>query len=137
MLDPRGLRFLARSFAAGAVYDVAVALIILAAPAALFSWLAIPPPPEPMHFRFAALLLLTLPMFYVLPASDPARYAPVASAGVGARLLGTVFLTAHVVAGAPAAYAAFAAADLAFAALHLIGLHWAGFDVRGRPRGQM
>lgn len=132
--NARALRFLSMSFIVAAAYDVTVALLILFSPCAVFALLSIPPPPEPMHFRFAALLLLVLPLFYLLPAIDPQRHAPVAAAAVGARLLGVVFLIAHLLAGAPAAYAGFAAVDLAFAAAHACGLRWAGFDILGRGR---
>jgi len=136
LLDPRGLRFLAATFAAGAAYDLLVAALILTTPAALLAALSIPPPPDPMHFRFAALLLLALPLFYLLVVRDPERYAGVAVAGIGARLLGAGFLAAHVASGAPAAYAGFAAVDLAFAILHAWGLRWSGVtgaDRAARP----
>jgi len=129
-----GLGFLAASFAAGAVYDAALGLVILASPPAVLAFFSIPPPPDPMHFRFAALLLLVLPLFYILPAVDPARFAPVAAAGTGARTLGAAFLFAHAAAGAPAAYVGFAAVDAAFALAHAWGLRRAGLDLLGRTR---
>jgi hypothetical protein len=95
----------------------------------------IAPPPDPMHFRFAGLLLLVLPLFYLLPAREPLRYPGVASAAIGARLAGAVFLGLHVAAGAPLVYSAFAAMDLLFAALHAAGLLSCGFDLLGRTRG--
>ena len=52
-LDPRGLPFLARTFAAGAAYDLAMGILILHAPPSLLAALAIPAPPDLMHFRFA------------------------------------------------------------------------------------
>jgi len=116
------------SILAGIVYDWTVAALILASPAALLSLLRIPPPPEPYHFQFGALPLVILPFFYRLAWRDPVRYSGVVGAMVIARLVGFAYLAMYGAArGEAAAFVAFGAVDLAFAAMHLALARRAGF----------
>lgn len=107
------------SILAGIVYDWIVAILIFAAHPAILEAFRIPPPPDAFHFKFAALLLAILPVFYLLPLRDPHRYSGVVGAMIVARLAGFAYLTLYGGAlGAGASYAAFGCVDLAFAALH-------------------
>lgn len=117
------------SILAGIAYDWLAAALIAASPPPAFRVLGISLPCEPFHFRFAALLLVILPFFYLLAWRDPVRYSGVVGAMVVARLAGFLFLAGHVLlAGAAAAYAGFALADLAFAAVHVALARRAGLS---------
>jgi len=107
------------SILAGILYDWIVAILSFAAHPALLAAMRLPPPPEPFHFKFSALLLVILPVFYLLPWRDVQRYSGVVGAMIVARLAGFAYLSLYGAAlHVPASYAAFGVADLVFAALH-------------------
>lgn len=117
--NARGLAPLRLSILAGIVYDWVLAALILASPPALLALFGLPEPPDPFHFRFAAIPLLALPFFYRLAWRDPVRHAGIVGAMVIARLVGFAYLVLYGNAcGAPGAFALFGAIDLAFAAAH-------------------
>ncbi|MFN0152661.1 MAG: hypothetical protein ACKVU1_18315 [bacterium] len=109
------------SILAGIVYDwIAAALIFAARPEHLAA-MRLPAPADPFHFKFAALLLAILPVFYLLPWRDPQRYSGVVGAMIVARLAGCAYLALYGAAlHVPATYSVFALIDLVFAAAHAL-----------------
>lgn len=126
---PRGASGpLRASILAGSLYDWGLALLILASPPALLALLRIPPPLDPFYFRFPALLLIVLPLYYLLAWRDPDRYGGVIGAMIVTRLAGFVYVTIYGAArGAPTAYALFGIVDLAFSVTHLFLARRAGY----------
>jgi hypothetical protein len=121
-------RPLRTSILIGSIYDWVLAILILASPAALLALLRIPPPVDPFHYRFSALLLLVVPFFYLLAWKDPDRYSGVIGAMVITRVAGFLYVTIYGAArGAPTAYALFGLADLGFALTHLALARRAGY----------
>ncbi len=109
------------SILAGILYDWVAAALIFAARPELLAAMRLPSPADPFHFKFAALLLAILPVFYLLPWRDPHRYSGVVGAMIVARLAGFAYLALYGPAlHVPATYTAFALIDLAFALLHAL-----------------
>jgi len=133
---------------AGALYDLAVAVPLLAAPELLARILGTPMPAEEIHLRFIGIFLIALAIFYLLPVIHPGRYLGNVAAAAAARTMGAVFLIAAVAGyGQPRAYLLLGAIDLAFGGVHYLSLvPFSGFKVwqvagaditpRGRPAGR-
>ena len=85
-------RLLSVVMAAGALFDLAFAVAILAAPAASAALLAIDLPADPVHLRLNGVLLLLLAALYALPALRPERFHVIAPISAGGRALGGVVL---------------------------------------------
>jgi hypothetical protein len=108
---------------AGAVYDLAFAVPILAAPGWLSEILHVPMPREEVYLRLLGIFLAALALFYLLPAIYPGRYLGNVAAAAAARALGALFLFAAVAAyGQPRPLLLLGAGDLAFAIVHYASL---------------
>ncbi len=124
------LRLLSLSLMAGALYDAALAGLLLAAPELPARWLELPRPPG-FYLHLLAVLLGMLAAFYALAAYDPRSYGgnvDVAIAGRAAAA-GAMVLAARGNAELWGLYP-LAAVDLGFAAVH--AAFWV--PIR-RPRG--
>lgn len=75
----------------GIVVNIALAVAVIAAPAAMLARSSLPPANPLMWPQFAALLLILLSVFYMPAGVDPDRYRASAWMAVGARLVGVVF----------------------------------------------
>jgi hypothetical protein len=113
-----GFRALGISMMAGAAYDWAFALGILAFPAFSASTLGLALPPDPVYLRLNAIFLLLLGGIYLVAGAAPERHQGVISVAAAGRLLGAAFLTQAWWAGRPAAFLWLGLADLAFALAH-------------------
>jgi hypothetical protein len=123
----RGLR---ASLVAGALYDVAAALAIFFALPLLSRFLGIPIPPDPLYVRFVGILLLGLALFYAVAAGGARPDRHLAAAAATFRILGGLAVGLQVpLAGAPAGFLSFAAADVAFGAWHAVALRRLGSNV--------
>lgn len=118
----RLLSLLRGSLLAGAVYDIAFALLMVAAPRLPARILNLPLPPLPegrFYLWIMATLLLMLAALYLAAAHDPRRYTPTVAVAIGGRALGAVALAAAALTGSGlGGLWPLAAADLAFSALH-------------------
>lgn len=133
---------------AGAVYDAAVAIAILAAPELLARILDLPMPAEQIFLRFIGVFLLALALFYMLPVLHAGRYLGNVVVAAAARTMGGIFLIAAVAGfGEPRAYLLLGAIDLGFGGIHYLSLvpfngfkvwQLAGADLapRGRSGGR-
>jgi hypothetical protein len=132
MSDPRALpeTRLALVLRAGALYDWALALLILGAHPAVFALFRTPPPIDLFHFRINSLALVLLGLFYWETARDPVgrrwavRLAALIRFAGGALLLALTL--AHQPQGART-YVAFGVLDFAWGALLVVSL-------RGSPK---
>jgi hypothetical protein len=131
-IDDRPTRRLRQVLWAGAIVDLVLALIIFFPPRAILDLTRISVGEPPMYFRYAGLLLVVLPIFYVMGARSP-EIAPAMTRGaIAARTAGVVFLLFHVIfESAPVAFVGFAALDGTFAVLHARALSAWGRAVRG------
>ena len=123
-LPRRGLllRLLRLSLVGGALYDVALAALLVLAPESTERLLRVPPPGEDFYLWLFAVLLAMLAAFYLMAAADPISYrgnVDVAIAGRTAAGLVLVFAARRT--GLAGLYA-LAAGDLLFAAVQ--GLFW-------------
>jgi hypothetical protein len=119
----RFLRLLRASLAAGAVYDLAFAALMVAAPNWLAAAFGLPLPPF-FYLWLIAVLLAMLAVAYLLAARDPRRYSGNLRLAIGGRLAGAAVL--GLAASRDPALAGLwvvAAADAAFGLAHL-GLWW-------------
>ncbi len=115
---------------AGALVDWAFAVVALWPVRTVTDALGIPIGEHVMYFRFAGLLLLVLPIFYVLGARRPTLTPPIAAGACLARGAGAVFLLAHLTRGeAVIAFWFFAVIDASFAALHAVSLSRARYSL--------
>lgn len=113
------LRLLRFSLVAGAVYDAAYALVMVAAADLPARWLSLPKPGEDFYLWLIAVFLLMLAGFYLLAAYDPLAYRGNIDIAIVGRLAGgVVFLLAA--SGRPelAGLYVLAAGDLFFAVVH-------------------
>ncbi|HEX5760844.1 MAG TPA: hypothetical protein VF121_16765 [Thermoanaerobaculia bacterium] len=90
----RFLRLLQLSLLAGALYDAAFALLLVARPQLPARWLDLPLPGERFYLWVLATLLLMLAALYLEAARDPRRYSAVVAVAIGGRLLGSLALLA-------------------------------------------
>src|SRR5262245_55240154 len=112
-------RTLALAMGFGAIYDVAFAVAILAAPEALSKLFGIPLPDDRFYLRLVAVLLLVLGAIYLLPARDPERFRAIAPIAAAGRLLGFALFTLAWSQGRPGAFLVLGSADLAIALVTL------------------
>jgi hypothetical protein len=112
----RLLKLLRAVLGLGGAFDLALAVVLVAAPALLGEALAAPFAATPYLAWVLAALLVPIAGFYFLAAKDPRRYAGVVVVLVGGRLLGALALGAGALGqGGEAGLWPFAALDLAFA----------------------
>jgi hypothetical protein len=88
----RFLRLLQLSLVAGALYDAAFAVLMLARPDLPARWLALPLPGESFYLWVLAVVLLMLAALYLQAAQDPRRYSAVIAVAIGGRLAGSAAL---------------------------------------------
>lgn len=110
------------SLVAGALYDAAFAVLMVAAPGLPARWLRLPLPPLPegaFYLWVLAVLLLMLAALYLLAAREPSRYAGVVMVAAAGRVAGALaFVTAaRLHPGLPGLYP-LAAADLGLGLAH-------------------
>lgn len=113
-----GWRAVGISMVAGAAYDWAFALGILAFPAVSAAALGLTLPPDPVYLRLNAVFLLLLGGIYLVAGAAPERHQAVIPVVAAGRLLGAAFLAQAWWAGRPAAFLWLGLADLGFAILH-------------------
>jgi hypothetical protein len=115
------LRLLRGSLVAGALYDLAFAVLMVAAPGLPARWLSLPLPGEKFYLWLIAVLLGILALLYLAAARDPRRYSAIIMAAIlgraaGAAALGIAASSRPDLAG----LWPLAAADLGFAFLHAV-----------------
>lgn len=117
----RLLRALRISLIAGALYDVAFAVVLVVAPTLPERILSLPQPGETFYLWLLAVLLSMLAAFYLLAAWDPFSYHGNVAVAIGGRTAGGLVLLLATV-GRPdlAGLLPLAIGDLVFAALHAI-----------------
>ena len=79
---------------AGALYDAAFAIPILAAPDFLAGRLGLPMPDQQIHLRFLGIFLLVTSLFYMMPVLYPGKYLGNVAVAVLGRAMGAAFLMA-------------------------------------------
>jgi hypothetical protein len=84
----RALVLLQASLAAGALYDLVLAILMVAAPGVPADLLGLPLPGEPFYLWILATLLAMLATLYFLAARDPRRYSGVILVAIAGRTLG-------------------------------------------------
>jgi hypothetical protein len=118
----RLLSLLRGSLVAGALYDLAFAVLMVAAPRLPARILKLPLPPLPegrFYLWILATLLLMLAALYLAAAHDPRRYSAIIAVAIGGRVLGAaVFAAAALTGSGLGGLVPLAVADLAFGALH-------------------
>ena len=114
------LRWLRRSLVAGAIYDLALAALLVAAPEVPERLLAVPRPGEDFYLWMLALLVALMAAVYLLAAYDPFSYYGNVVIAVGGRgAAGLVLLFAAWQSGLAGLYP-LAAGDLVFALVHAV-----------------
>lgn len=114
----RFLELLRLSLVIGAFYDLAFALLMVAAPGVPSRLLDLPLPGEAFYLWILATLLTMLAVLYLIAARDTRRYSGIVAVAIGGRLAGgLVFLLAAFLHGLGGLYP-LAAADLAFGLAH-------------------
>jgi len=118
----RLLGLLRGSLVAGAVYDLAFAVLMVAAPQIPARILNLPLPPLPegrFYLWIMATLLLMLAALYLAAAYDPRRYSAIIAVAIGGRALGALALAAAALTGSGlGGLLPLAAADLGLSVLH-------------------
>lgn len=120
----RLLALLRGSLVAGAVYDLAFAVLMVAAPQIPARILNLPLPPLPegrFYLWIMAALLLMLAALYLAAAHDPRRYSAIIAVAIGGRALGALAFAAAALTGSGlGGLWPLAAGDLAFSVLHAV-----------------
>lgn len=112
------LRLLRASLFAGALYDLALAALLVLAPELPERLLGVPRPGEDFYLWLLAVLLAMLAAFYLLAAFDPFSYGGNVLAAIAGRgTAGLVLALAAARTGFSGLYL-LAAGDLVFAGLH-------------------
>jgi hypothetical protein len=118
----RLLGLLRGSLLAGALYDLAFAVLMVAAPQIPARILNLPLPPLPegrFYLWIMATLLLMLAALYLAAAHDPRRYSAIIVVAIGGRALGAaVFAVAALTGSGLGGLVPLAEADLAFSILY-------------------
>jgi len=118
----RLLGLLRGSLVAGAVYDLAFAALMVAAPQVPARILKLPLPPLPegrFYLWIMAILLSMLAALYLAAAHDPRRYSAIIAVAIAGRALGAAAFAAAVLTGSGLeGLWPLAAGDLAFSVLH-------------------
>lgn len=120
---PPGGRFRALSISLliGALYDFALAGLLLLAPALLAEVLALPLPGEAFYLRAIAVLLAMVACVYIVAARDPAAHRAFVAIAILGRLAGFLALALPALYGSePAGIWGPAFGDLAFGVLHAV-----------------
>ena len=89
----RLLALLRASLVAGAVYDLAFAVLMVAAPAVPARIFDLPLPPLPggaFYLWILAILLAMLALLYLAAAHDPRRYSAIIAVAIGGRMVGAL-----------------------------------------------
>ena len=108
---------------AGALYDLAFAVPILAFPEGIAPILGLPLPDQQIYLRFLAVFLVALAIFYLLPVLHPGRYLGNVAAAAATRAMGGLYMIAAVAFFAqPRPFLLLGAGDLAFGLLHYLSL---------------
>jgi hypothetical protein len=120
----RLLAWLRGSLVVGAVYDLAFALLMVAAPGVPARLLHLPLPPLPegaFYLWVLAVLLTMLAVLYLVAARDTRRYSGIVAVAIGGRLLGALALAIAALRG-PGLEGLYplAAADAAFGLAHAV-----------------
>ena len=118
----RLLALLRASLAAGALYDLGFAVLMVAAPEVPARMFSLPLPPLPrgaFYLWVLATLLTMLALLYLVAAYDPRRYSAVIAVAIGGRALGALAFAIAALRGPDLnGLVPLAAADLAFGAVH-------------------
>jgi hypothetical protein len=115
------LRLLRGSLVAGALYDLAFAGLMVAAPDLPAGWLSLPLPGEAFYLGLFAVLLAMLAVLYIAAARDPRRYSAIIFVAITGRAAGGLVLALAAWRRPDlAGLWPLAAADLGFAALHAV-----------------
>ena len=116
------LTLLRASLAAGALYDLGFAVLMVAAPGVPARIFNLPLPPLPrgaFYLWILATLLAMLAMLYLAAAHDPRRYSAIIAVAIGGRLVGAIALAAAALLGPDLrGLLPLAGADFAFGAVH-------------------
>src|SRR5262249_36557924 len=110
-------RPVASVMAAGALYDLAFAVAILAATRPSARLLGLTVPDDPVYLALDGVFLLLLAGLYALAALDPRRYTGIPPVSAAGRALGCAVLVWAWLGGRPPAFLVLGLADLALAAL--------------------
>jgi len=113
------IRWLGRSMALGALYDLLFGAAILLLPALAASWLGLALPQDPVYLKLNGIFLLLLAALYSLPAADPVRYRAVAWVAAAGRAAGFVYFARVAATGGESVFWLLGLGDLLFALLHL------------------
>ena len=120
----RFLVLLEGSLAVGAVYDLAFAVLMVAAPGLPARLLGLPLPGERFYLWILAVLLAMLAALYLLAAHDPRRYSGIIAVAIAGRVAGGLaFALAAATGQGLSGLYPLAAMDLAFGLSH--ALFWA------------
>ena len=118
----RLLGLLRGSLVAGALYDLAFAVLMVTAPGVPARILKLPLPPLPegrFYLWIMAVFLLMLAALYLAAAYDPRRYSAIIAVAIGGRALGAAAFAAAALTGSGlGGLVPLAVADLAFSFLH-------------------
>jgi hypothetical protein len=118
----RLLGLLRGGLVAGALYDLAFAVLMVAAPQIPARILNLPLPPLPegrFYLWIMAVLLLMLAALYLAAAYDPRRYSAIIAVAIGGRAVGAAAFAVAALTGAGlGGLLPLAAADLAFSLLY-------------------
>jgi hypothetical protein len=118
----RLLSLLRGSLVAGALYDLAFAVLMVAAPQVPARILNLPLPPLPegrFYLWIMATLLLMLATLYLAAAHDPRRYSAIIAVAIAGRALGAAAFAVAALAGPGlGGLVPLAAADLGLSVLH-------------------
>lgn len=117
----RFLRLLRLSLVLGALYELALAAVLLAAPALMETSLGLPVPAERFFLRLLAVLLTMAGALFLFAARDPRRLSAVILVAIFGRLASAAALAGSAL-GNPelGSLFALAAVELAFGVLHAI-----------------
>jgi hypothetical protein len=120
----RFLVLLQGSLAAGAFYDFAFAVLMVAAPGLPARLLELPLPGERFYLWILAVLLAMLAALYLIAARDPRRYSGIIAVAIAGRVAGAAAFALAALAGQGlSGLYILAAVDLAFGLSH--ALFWA------------
>ena len=132
----QNLRILGITMLFGSIYDWIVAVLALFFPE-IMTLFGVPYPKELMYFRFAGLLMLVLPFFYLLGYIQTEKNIAVIPSAIIVRIIGFLFLILHsLFLQEPIIWALFGFADLLFAALHYCFLVRSGYTFRNALLGR-
>jgi hypothetical protein len=105
----------------GALYDIVLGLLILAALQLLAGILPIPMPHQPFYARMAGLLLIGLGGFYALAGLDIERHLRLVPVAISVRAVGGAYIALYPLLDGSVSwfFIVFGALDIGWAAVHL------------------